>query len=126
MKRDRIIYWIATVTLALILGFSGTMYFINPDMKGAFLHLGFPDYFRVELGIAKLIAVPLLLVPQVPRRLKEWVYVGVGIDFVSAAIAHASSNDPASSIITPIVLFGFLMVSYVYYHKINIRQTGIA
>jgi len=126
MKRDRIIYWIATATLALILGFSGTMYFINPDMKGAFLHLGFPDYFRVELGIAKLIAVPLLLVPQVPRRLKEWVYVGVGIDFVSAAIAHASSNDPASSIITHIVLFGFLMVSYVYYHKINIRQTGIA
>ncbi len=126
MKRDRIMYWIATATLALILGFSGTMYFINPDMKGAFLHLGFPDYFRVELGIAKLIAVPLLLVPQVPRRLKEWVYVGVGIDFVSAAIAHASSNDPASSIITPIVLFGFLIVSYVYYHKINIRQTGIA
>ncbi|MBC7571240.1 MAG: DoxX family protein [Spirosoma sp.] len=126
MKRDRIIYWIATATLALILGFSGIMYFINPDMKGAFLHLGFPDYFRVELGIAKLIAVPLLLVPQVPRRLKEWVYVGVGIDFVSAAIAHASSNDPASSIITPIVLFGFLIVSYVYYHKINIRQTGIA
>lgn len=126
MKRDRIIYWIATATLALILGFSGIMYFINPDMKGAFLHLGFPDYFRVELGIAKLIAVPLLLIPQVPRRLKEWVYVGVGIDFVSAAIAHASSNDPASSIITPIVLFGFLIVSYVYYHKINIRQTGIA
>lgn len=126
MKRDRIIYWVATAIVALILGFSGTMYFISPDMKGAFVHLGFPDYFRVELGIAKLIAVPLLLIPQVPHWLKEWVYVGVGIDLVSAAIAHASSGDPASAVITPLVFFGFLIVSYVYYHKINIRQTGIA
>lgn len=126
MKRDAIIYWVATGIVALILGFSGTMYFINPEMKGAFLHLGFPDYFRVELGIAKLVAVPLLVVPQIPRRLREWAYVGVGIDFISAAIAHASSGDPASSVIMPLVFFGFLIVSYVYYHKINIRQTGIA
>ena len=126
MKRDKIIYWVATAIVALILGFSGTMYFINPDMKEAFLHLGFPDYFRVELGIAKLVAVVLLLVPQMPHRLKEWAYVGAAIVFVSAAIAHASSGDPASNVIMPLVFFGFLIVSYIYYHKINIRQTGIA
>lgn len=122
MHRDKIIYWIATVVVVLILGFSGTMYFINPDMKQAFVHLGFPDYFRIELGIAKLLAVPVLLLPAVSSRLKEWAYAGVAIDFLSAAIAHAGSGDPASAIATPLVFFVFLIVSYVYYHKLNAPQ----
>jgi len=33
--------------------------------------LGFPDYFRVELALAKLLGVLALLVPVGPR-LKEW------------------------------------------------------
>ncbi|MGZ8781271.1 MAG: DoxX family protein [Thermoanaerobaculia bacterium] len=42
-----------------------------PRVAEAFAHLGFPDYFRVELSWAKLLGVVLLLVP-VPARLKEW------------------------------------------------------
>lgn len=123
MKRDKVIYWIATGLVALMLAFSGTMYFISPDMKQAFVHLGFPDYFRIELGIAKLLAVPVLLLPAISSRLKEWAYAGVGIDFMSAAIAHASSGDPVSAIAPPLVFLVFLIVSYVYYHKLNVPQT---
>jgi hypothetical protein len=42
-----------------------------PQVAEAFTHLGFPDYFRVELSLAKLLDVVLLLAP-VPARLKEW------------------------------------------------------
>jgi hypothetical protein len=42
-----------------------------PKVAEAFTHLGFPDYFRVELSWARLLGVVLLLAP-VPARLKEW------------------------------------------------------
>jgi len=55
-------------------------------------HLGFPDYFRVELSWAKLIGVVLLLAP-VSARLKEWAYAGFAITLASALIAHFSVGD---------------------------------
>ena len=63
-----------------------------PQVAEAFAHLGFPDYFRVELSLAKLLGVALLLAP-VPARLKEWAYAGFAIDLASALIAHAAVGD---------------------------------
>jgi DoxX-like family len=58
----------------------------------AFTHLGFPDYFRVELSLAKLLGVALILAPA-PARLKEWAYAGFAINLASALIAHLSVGD---------------------------------
>ena len=63
-----------------------------PQVAEAFTHLGFPDYFRVELSWAKLLGVVLLLAP-VPARLKEWAYAGFAITLASALIAHFSVGD---------------------------------
>jgi hypothetical protein len=63
-----------------------------PQVLQAFTHLGFPDYFRVELSWAKFLGVVLLLAP-VPPRVKEWAYAGFAIDLVSAVIAHVSVGD---------------------------------
>ena len=49
-----------------------------PQVAEMFTHLGFPDYFRVELSWAKLLGVVMLLAP-VPARLKEWAYAGFAI-----------------------------------------------
>jgi hypothetical protein len=57
-----------------------------------FAHLGFPDYFRVELSWAKLLGALLLLAP-VPPRLKEWAYAGFAINLGSALIAHIAVGD---------------------------------
>ncbi|EKJ86487.1 DoxX-like family protein [Leptospira meyeri serovar Hardjo str. Went 5] len=97
--------------------FSAVSYFMNPEIAVGFNRLGFPDYFRVELGIAKLIGSLIILVPQISRRFKEWAYVGFGITFISAAIAHLRSGDSVSTVIAPIVIFGILTVSYVFYYK---------
>ena len=126
MKRDKLIYWSITAIVALALGFSGFSYFANPAMKDGFKHLGFPDYFRVELGIAKLIAALVLILPQVPLLVKEWAYAGVGITFISAAIAHISSGDPTGMVAAPLVFLVFLVVSYRYFHKLNSLQTRLA
>ena len=46
MKTNKIIYWTTTGIISTMMLFSAFGYFTNPDMKAAFVHLGFPDYFR--------------------------------------------------------------------------------
>ena len=119
MKRDTLIYWVLTAIIALAMGFSGFSYFTNPAMKEGFRHLGFPDYFRMELGAAKILAALVLIIPAVAARFKEWAYVGLGISFISAAIAHFSSGDGAGAVAPPLVFLALLAVSYRYFHKRN-------
>ena len=118
MNKMKITYWISTVIFSAMMLFSATMYFISPQMAETFQHLGYSDYFRVELGIAKIIGVLLLLIPFT-GRLKEWVYAGFTINMISAGIAHAALGDPISAVLTPLVFLGVLVVSYVTYHKLE-------
>ena len=56
MTKDKAIYWIATGIVCAVMVFSAINFNLeNPvgPMKGAFAHLGFPDYFRIELTVAK-------------------------------------------------------------------------
>jgi hypothetical protein len=76
----------------LQIGFTAYAQLSLPQVAEAFTHLGFPDYFRVELSLAKLLGVALLLAP-VPARLKEWAYAGFAITLSSALIAHLSVGD---------------------------------
>ncbi len=87
-----IAYWIATVLFCLQMGFTAYAQLSLPQVAAAFVHLGFPDYFRVELSWAKFLGLAVLLAP-VPARLKEWAYSGFAITLVSALIAHLSVGD---------------------------------
>ena len=117
MKKNKIIYWITTGIVSAMMLFSAYSYFTNPQVSEGFHHLGFPDYFRIELAIAKILGALILLVPMVPARIKEWAYAGFGITFISAAIAHINSNDTTPMIITPIIVLAILIVSNIYFHK---------
>ena len=91
-KVQRIAYWMVTALLCLQLGFTAYAQLSLPQVAQAFTHLGFPDYFRVELSWAKFLGVILLLAP-VPARLKEWAYAGFAITLGSALIAHVAVGD---------------------------------
>ena len=91
-RAQRIAYWIVTALLCLQLVFTAYAQLSLPQVAQAFTHLGFPDYFRVELSWAKLLGVVLMLAP-VPARLKEWAYAGFAINLTSAVIAHLSVGD---------------------------------
>jgi hypothetical protein len=82
----------ATALFCLQIGFTAYAQLRLPQVAEAFAHLGFPDYFRVELAWAKLFGVVLLLAP-VPARLKEWAYAGFAVTLASALIAHLSLGD---------------------------------
>lgn len=119
MKRDQLIYWITTGILTIMMLFSAYSYFTNADVKGGFVHLGFPDYFRMELGAAKAVGAILLIIPAVSGKVKEFVYAGFAITFMSAFIAHISSGDPLSIAFPPLIFTGILAVSYIYFLKLN-------
>lgn len=85
-------FWIASSLFCLQMAFTAYAQLSLPQVAAAFTHLGFPDYFRVELSWAKLIGVVLLLAP-VPARLKEWVYAGFAFDLGSAVLAHVAVGD---------------------------------
>jgi hypothetical protein len=87
-----IVYWLVTGLFCLQMSFTAYAQLSLPEVAEAFAHLGFPDYFRVQLSWAKLIGVVVLLAP-VPARLKEWAYAGFAIDLVSALIAHLAVGD---------------------------------
>jgi hypothetical protein len=90
--KAKTIYWIVTGVFCLQIAFTAYAQLSLPQVAEAFAHLGFPDYFRIELALAKLVGVALLLAP-VPARLKEWAYAGFAINLGSELIAHVAVGD---------------------------------
>ena len=119
MKKEKIIFWVTTGLVALMMSFSAFGYFTNPEMKASFIHLGFPAYFRIELGVAKLLGAIALLVPFTPKFLRQFAYSGFAITFISASIAHVSCGDPVAMAMAPLVFLGLLAVSYIYAQKLE-------
>ena len=113
MKAIKITYYVTTGLMSLAMLFSTYAYLTKPELKGAFQHLGFPDYFRVELAIAKFIAAIALWLPV--RLLKETAYIGLSISFVSAVIAHIALNDSIGHTLYPVFVLAILVTSYVTY-----------
>ena len=118
-----IVYWLATAAVCGVMAFSAVNFNLKEPlgaMKGAFEHLGYPSYFRIELTVAKALGVLALLIPGVPRKAKEFAYFGFGITLISASIAHFSVGDPAIFVIDPLLFFSPLLVSYTLF----LNRTG--
>ncbi len=114
-RKDTIIYWVTTGAVCAVMAFSAVNFNLKEPlgpMKGAFTHLGYPSYFRIELTIAKGLGVLALLVPGVPRKVKEFAYFGFGVTLISASIAHFSVGDPALVVIDPLLFLSALIASY--------------
>jgi hypothetical protein len=119
MKATKIPYWVTTSIISLMMAFAGFAYLTQEKVIQGFQHLGYPGYFRIELAIAKFVAAIVLIIPAIPERLKEWAYAGLGITFISAAIAHIVSGDPAVEWISPIIILAIVAGSYITWHKLH-------
>jgi putative oxidoreductase len=84
MKRPTIVYWTSTGLVCAVMLWSAYKFSLDPEMKSAIVHLGLPGWFRVELTVAKVLGALALLIPAVPRRIKEFAYFGFGFTLVSA------------------------------------------
>jgi hypothetical protein len=117
MKKAKIIYWTSTGIVAMVMLWSAINFSLNPAMKGAFVHLGLPGWFRIELSVAKILGAFALVLPFTPKRIREFAYFGFALTIISACIAHLSSGDGILRGLEPLIFLGFLTVSYVYFHN---------
>jgi hypothetical protein len=116
-------FWTATALLCLQMSFTAYAQLRLPQVAGAFAHLGFPDYFRVELSWAKLLGVVILVTP-VPPRLKEWAYAGFASDLASAIIAHLAVGDGPKAwgwAAATALLWG---LSYLFWRRLSATTAG--
>jgi hypothetical protein len=107
----RIIYWITTLLVSAMMGFSAFAYLTHqPMMTRGFADLGYPPYFQNILGVAKVLGVLVLLSPGL-KRLKEWAYAGFVITFISAFVSHMEMGEQPKAA-APVVALVVLLISY--------------
>ncbi|MFP2927919.1 DoxX family protein [Pyxidicoccus sp. 3LG] len=119
MSKQKIAYWVVTGLVSLSMTGSAIMYLTGaPGMVAAFQHLGYPDYFRTMLGVAKLLGVVALWAP-VPRFLREWAYAGFVIDLIAAAVSHTVMGDPLASSVSPVIVLALMITSHQLWTRVS-------
>jgi hypothetical protein len=112
MKTKSVTYWIATLLLSAFMAFVAFSYLSQEaTMMSAFASLGYPSYFPVFLGVAKILGVIALLVPGLPR-MKEWAYAGFTFTFIGAMWSHLAMNQ-YSAVLMPAASLVVLTISCV-------------
>ena len=113
-KRNKIIYWIATIWLALGMLSSGIVQLFNMKAEVDFIiRLGYPMYFLTILGIWKILGVVALLIPKFPL-VKEWAYAGFFFAMSGAVFSHIASGNSVKEIFPPLLLLILTVVSWYF------------
>jgi len=114
-KREKIIYWIATGLLSVMMLMSAGMYVFNNAMVSeTFGMLGFPVFIIYPLAIAKLLGVVAILTNK-SAILKQWAYAGFFFNFALAAAAHINIKDGEE--MGAFIAMALLLVSYIMGRK---------
>jgi len=116
-KRNKIIYWIATLWLALGMLATGVVQLLRAKEGAGGLdsmtHLGYPVYLITILGVWKMLGVATVLVPKFPL-LKEWAYAGFFFVMSGAVFSHLACGDAAKEYFGPLLLLLLTVVSWYF------------
>ena len=113
-KRNKIIYWIATIWLSLGMVSSGIVQLIHmKEEVDMMTHLGYPLYFLTIIGVWKMLGVIAVLVPKFPL-IKEWAYAGFFIAMTGAVISHVAVGDDFKESFGPVLLIVLTIVSWYF------------
>ena len=115
-KRNKIIYWVSTLWLALgmISTGAGQVFKMKTGQGGVdvITQLGYPIYFLTIIGIWKLLGVVAVLIPKFPL-LKEWAYAGFFFAMTGAAFSHIASGT-VNEIFPSLLLLLLTLVSWFF------------
>jgi uncharacterized membrane protein len=113
-KRNKIIYWIATIFLAFGMLAGGVQQMLQ---TGGYVdiarQLGYPLYLLSILGVWKILGVVAVLIPKFPL-LKEWAYAGFFFAMSGAAVSHIASGDSINEAAPSLVLLIATLVSWYF------------
>lgn len=113
-KRNKIIYWIATIWLALGMTSTGIVQFLKMEQEVALMtSLGYPTYFLTIIGTWKILGVVAILIPKFPL-LKEWAYAGFFFNMTGAIFSHIAVGSGALDLFGPSLLIVLTVVSWYF------------
>lgn len=114
-RRDKIIYWVATLWLALGMVSTGIVQLIKMEDEVARTvnDLGYPIYFLTLLGVWKIAGVVAILLPKFPL-IKEWAYAGFFFVMSGAVFSHFANGDDATDFFGPVLLLVLTFVSWYF------------
>lgn len=113
-KRDKIIYWVATIWLCLGMVSTGIVQVIQMDEEVNKMNvLGYPSYFLTIIGIWKILGVVAVLIPKFPL-VKEWAYAGFFFLMTGAIFTHLAMGDKATEYFGPTLLLVLTIISWFY------------
>lgn len=113
-KRNRIIYWIATIwmSLGMLSGGIAQLLKVKETVEGI-THLGYPSYFLTIIGIWKILGVVAVLLPKFPL-LKEWAYAGFFFLMTGAFFSHIAAGDSIKEFFGPSLLIALIVLSWYF------------
>lgn len=126
MKKQKIIFWSATIFIFLFEGLMPGLTGHTEMAKEGIRHLGYPEYFGTVFVVFKVIGAFILIIPAIPARLKEWAYAGFSFDFAFAFISIWVVDGFGVPVLLPLVVWAILMLSYISYHKLRKRVNKTA
>lgn len=113
-KRNKIIYWVATLWLALGMVSTGVVQLLQMEEEIAFvLALGYPAYFLTLLGAWKILGSIAVLVPKFPL-VKEWAYAGFFFAMSGAVYSHVAAGSAPADLFGPTLLLVLTGVSWYF------------
>lgn len=121
MKKNKLIFWTATLILILWEGVMplGTMLFAPAYVNAGTKPLGYPDYFAYLLIICKVLGILAISLPKIPAKIREWAYAGLTFSLIFAFISHACVDRNIGFMLMPLVVLAILAVSYSFGPKIR-------
>jgi len=124
-KTTKAIYWTTTVIIFLFEGVMPALTSQTQLAKQGIQHLGYPEYFGNAFVIFKVLGTLVLIIPQIPNRIKEWAYAGFAFDFIFATISLWVTDGANLMAFFPLIFLVILIVSYISHEKI-IRNKNYA
>ena len=113
-RRNKIIYWIATIWLALGMISTGVVQLIKMKEETEMMNrLGYPSYFMTIVGAWKIAGAIAILLPRFPL-LKEWAYAGFFFAMSGAIISHLAMGDELKTLFGPLLLLILTIVSWYF------------
>jgi uncharacterized membrane protein YphA (DoxX/SURF4 family) len=123
-KRNKIIYWIATLWLALGMVSTGAVQLLKVKAEAdTMAKLGYPDYLMTLLGIWKILGVIVVLIPRFPL-LKEWAYAGFFFAMSGAILSHIAAGEAINTIFPGLLLLVLTVISW-YFRPADRKLTSV-
>ena len=119
MKKTNILYWVFTGLFAAAMVFSSIGNVMMDENSVQLINgfLNFPKYMIPFLGVAKILGVIGILIPTLPRWIKEWSYAGLFFDLAGATYAVISVAGFHVNQAGMLMFFIPGILSYIYFHK---------